>query len=146
MTKHAMEAPRDPSAYDNFGRQVAIRLSQSADALPHDISERLRIARMQALSKHLKTAPAIQSVSSAGAATLGFGDSEESNLWQRFAAITPLILLIAGLVLVNYLNNDHLAKELAEIDSAILIDDLPPAAYADPGFAQFLKSRRDPTQ
>lgn len=132
--------------YDHFGRQVATRLSESAEALPHDISERLRIARMRALDKRVKTAPAIQSVSSAGAATLGFGDSDESSLWQRLAALAPLLLLVAGLVLVNYLNNDHLAKELAEIDSAILIDDLPPAAYADPGFAQFLKSRRDQAQ
>jgi hypothetical protein len=29
---------------------------------------------------------------------------------------------------------------LAEVDSALLIDDLPPAAYADPGFLQFLKN------
>ena len=28
----------------------------------------------------------------------------------------------------------------AEVDAALLTDDLPPAAYADPGFAQYLKS------
>jgi hypothetical protein len=26
------------------------------------------------------------------------------------------------------------------VDAALLTDDLPPSAYADPGFAQFLKS------
>ena len=31
-------------------------------------------------------------------------------------------------------------SEVAEVDAAILTDDLPPAAYADPGFTQFLKS------
>jgi hypothetical protein len=36
--------------------------------------------------------------------------------------------------------DDDRANELAEIDSALLIDDLPPAAYADPGFLQFLKN------
>ena len=30
--------------------------------------------------------------------------------------------------------------EVAEVDAAILTDDLPPSAYTDPGFAQFLKS------
>jgi hypothetical protein len=35
---------------------------------------------------------------------------------------------------------DNRANELAEVDSALLIDDLPPAAYADPGFLQFLKN------
>jgi hypothetical protein len=42
-------------------------------------------------------------------------------------------------------SDDFLAQDLAEIDSAILADDLPPAAYTDPGFAQFLKNRLDVT-
>ena len=29
---------------------------------------------------------------------------------------------------------------MAEVDAALLTDDLPPAAYADPGFVQFLKT------
>jgi hypothetical protein len=32
---------------------------------------------------------------------------------------------------------------VAEFDQALLTDDLPPAAYADPGFVQFLKSSRE---
>jgi len=30
--------------------------------------------------------------------------------------------------------------ELAEVDVALLTDVLPPAAFADPGFIEFLKS------
>jgi hypothetical protein len=30
--------------------------------------------------------------------------------------------------------------EVAEVDAALLADDLPPAAYSDPGFVQFLKT------
>ena len=30
-------------------------------------------------------------------------------------------------------------SDLAEIDTALLVDDLPPAAYSDPGFIQFLR-------
>jgi Protein of unknown function (DUF3619) len=30
----------------------------------------------------------------------------------------------------------------AEVDAAILADDLPPEAYRDPGFAEFLKVER----
>jgi hypothetical protein len=37
-----------------------------------------------------------------------------------------------------------IAQELAEVDTAILTDELPPNAYTDAGFAQFLKaSARD---
>ena len=32
------------------------------------------------------------------------------------------------------------ASEIAEVDAALLTGDLPPSAYADPGFVQFLKS------
>jgi hypothetical protein len=37
------------------------------------------------------------------------------------------------------MQDDNRAEELAAIDSALLTDDLPPAAYTDPGFAQYLK-------
>jgi hypothetical protein len=49
-------------------------------------------------------------------------------------------------VCIHILGNDNRAKELAEIDAAILTDDLPPAAYTDPGFAQFLKIRYEQNQ
>jgi hypothetical protein len=31
----------------------------------------------------------------------------------------------------------------AEIDAALLSDSLPPSAYSDPGFAEFLNTPRD---
>ena len=136
-----------PSIQDRFGLKLAARLSQSTDALPHDVSERLRAARMQAMDKYkqvkMVTASALQS--NGGAATLSFGD-EDSGLWRRVASIIPLLALVVGLVGIQMLDNDNRAKELAEIDSAILTDDLPPAAYTDPGFTQFLKARRDQAQ
>ena len=44
-----------------------------------------------------------------------------------------------GLIAINVIQDDNRASELAEIDAALLTDDLPPSAYADPGFSQFLK-------
>ena len=35
---------------------------------------------------------------------------------------------------------DERLNEVAEVDAALLTDDLPPEAYADPGFMQFLKT------
>ena len=51
-----------------------------------------------------------------------------------------MIALVAGLITVSVMQEENRASELAEIDSALLTDDLPPAAYTDPGFAQFLKN------
>jgi hypothetical protein len=47
---------------------------------------------------------------------------------------------VAGLIVITTLQEDNRTDELAEVDAALLTDDLPPAAYTDPGFAQFLKT------
>ena len=39
------------SREERFGRRLTQRLSESSDQLPHEISERLKAARMMALSK-----------------------------------------------------------------------------------------------
>ena len=119
---------------------MAARLSAGAAELPHDISERLRVARAQAITKRKvhKLVGAVSVLASGGAATLGFGD-EGLGWWGRIASALPLLALAIGLVAINAIQNDNFANELAVVDVALLIDDLPPAAYADPGFVQFIK-------
>jgi hypothetical protein len=56
------------------------------------------------------------------------------------ASLLPLIALVAGLAIIQNIMDDDRANELAEVDAALLTDDLPPSAYADPGFLQFLKN------
>ena len=129
---------------DEFGLRIAARLNSASLDLPHDISERLRAARTRAVAARLKTQPRLQTSAAVihqnGAALLNFGGDEGLNLWSRLASLLPLIALVAGLALIQSIMDDDRANELAEIDSALLIDDLPPAAYADPGFLQFLKN------
>ena len=126
---------------DRFGRQVAARLAAGTAEIPYDITERLRAARVQAVARrkqaHLLTASSV--VASGGAAALSFGDGGQS-LWNRIASALPLIALAAGLILIHTIENDRRASEVAEVDAALLTDDLPPSAYADSGFVQFLKS------
>jgi hypothetical protein len=132
------------SNQDRYALRLTSRLSDSADALPHDISERLRAARTQALAvrQQAKLATSSQVLSNGMAATLSLG-GPESDLWRRAASFVPLLALVLGLLAIQFLGNDERARDLADIDSALLTDDLPPAAYTDPGFAQFLKSRQD---
>ena len=123
---------------DRFGRAVAARLSAGTDALPYEAGERLRAARVRALQARKAPAAAPALVHNGGpAAALGFGDGP--GLFVRIASVLPLLLLVAGLVLIHELQTEQRASELAEVDADLLTDDLPPAAYADPGFAQFLK-------
>jgi Protein of unknown function (DUF3619) len=133
---------------DRFGLQVAARLSAGTAALPYDVSERLRAAREQAISRRklvrVQTASAVQT--NGGSATLTMGGDDGDSLWNRVASFMPLIALVLGLLLINMVQNENRAREVAEVDSALLTDDLPPAAYADPGFAQFLKAGQDATR
>lgn len=127
---------------DRLGLQLAARLDDAALALPHDISERLRAARTRAVAARLVTSPELRTVGSVqvqnGTAVLGF-DSEGLDLWSRLASFVPLLALVVGLVFVQNFLDDSVASEIAEVDAALLTDDLPPTAYADPGFLQFLK-------
>lgn len=133
---------------DQFGFKLAARLSSGSSDLPHDISERLRVARQQAVTQRKRT----QLVASTKSATAVYGsgttasmsfDDEGLNLWNQLASFLPLIALVFGLIAISVIQNDLRAHELAEVDAALLIDDLPPAAYADAGFAQFLKLHAD---
>jgi hypothetical protein len=134
-------------AQDRFALRVAARLSDAAESLPYDITERLRAARVQALG--LRSSAVGQKAShiavSGGAATLTFGD-DHLNWWERAAAAIPLLALVIGLVAITVIQNDKRANDVAEIDAALLTDDLPPAAYADSGFLQFLKLSSGQTQ
>lgn len=128
------------AAADAFGRRVAARLSAGAAGVPYDVSERLRASRMQALAARKREAVALPRLAAAGVGNLG---DDSLSLWGRIGSALPLIALVAGLVLIHGAQNDKRASELAEVDVLLLTDDLPPAAYADPGFAQFLKSGQE---
>ena len=129
------------SRVDQVGQAIARQLNDHAIDLPHDISERLRVARIQALSQR-KLEPvrllAPQLVTAHGS-SMGKLD-EGLNLWGRLASALPLIALIFGLATIHVLQNEFRANEIAQIDAELLTDDLPPAAYTDPGFLIFLKS------
>jgi hypothetical protein len=109
-------------AQDRFGLRVAARLSVGNTELPHDISERLRVARQQAVTNRKRTqlVSATKSATavygSGGSATMNF-DDEGMSLWNRLASFLPLIALVVGLISISVIQNDLRANELAEVDS-----------------------------
>jgi hypothetical protein len=54
----------------------------------------------------------------------------------------PVVALTLGLICIDRFSLTQRIEAAAEVDAALLSGDLPPAAYADPGFAEFLKSPR----
>jgi hypothetical protein len=129
---------------DRFGLKTASYLSAGAADLPYDISERLRAARVQAVSKRkvakIQTSSSV--IATGGSAALSWGSEDGLGWWARIGSVLPLVALVVGLLVINSIQNDNRAQEVAEVDVALLTDELPPAAFADPGFVQYLKTTR----
>ena len=136
---HATDA-----AADLFARRIAARMAQGTDDLSYDITERLRAARMQAMAKRKvvapvrKAAPAPVVLRSGSSAILGRGG--DGGWWNAMVSAIPLMALVIGLFAINIAQDENGLNEVAEVDAALLTDDLPPEAYTDPGFMQFLKT------
>ena len=126
---------------DTLGRHFSAQLTLATPGLPHQISERLRVARLRALAERkpqLQTR-LIKAHQINGNSTLTAPPDEGLNLWNILASALPLLALLFGLMAIQWIQQDNFTSEIAAIDSALLTDDLPPDAYADTGFVQFLK-------
>ncbi|MCK6425322.1 MAG: DUF3619 family protein [Burkholderiaceae bacterium] len=136
-----------------FGLRVAAHLHESSACLPHDIAERLRVARQQAVARAQQTtraraaAPVTRPQAQAGTTTLGpstaggliagGGDGDET-WWMGLGILLLVLLLVSGLAGIDWWRTQEQIQAAAEVDAALLGDDLPPAAYADPGFSEFI--------
>ncbi len=153
-----------------FALRVSARLNEGAAALPHDITERLRVAREQAvraasarpvLVDQPVSAPVMApALSPAGAAAGGGAPSlvhlpidhglgrdhgrspiESPLAWGwKLASALPVLALLAGLWGIQAYFRAEKVQAATDVDMALLTDDLPPDAYADPGFAEFLRA------
>lgn len=123
-----------------FAMRLRSRLDTSAGSLSPDIRERLRVARERAMD-HARPAAALQPQ----LALAGIGGSlrdhdDEGPRWWRLASVLPMLVLVLGLGLIQYSDHIDRVDATAEVDAALLADDLPPEAYADPGFEAYLQS------
>jgi hypothetical protein len=122
----------------NFAYKVRHALNEHAEQLPPATVDRLASARKAALARKKPDAPVRaaerQLVSNIGSlftfSTLG-----------RMAVIVPLLALVAGLAGIYQYEEQQRIAELAELDAAVLSDELPLTAYLDTGFNAYLEKR-----
>lgn len=142
MNHPSIETPSS-CATDRMGQSLARQLDTPPRPLPHEIRERLRVARMQALQAQKQAWPVRSAqVQGNGALVLTGGDADRARRWPWLAALVPLLILLAALDLLVSQARDERITDIARIDAALLSDDIPPTAYADPGFMQFLMETR----
>jgi hypothetical protein len=128
-----------------LGKRIATYLNLGNQQLSYEITERLRASRTRAIASRratqfeLKNADDVQ-IQPNGSLRMPY-PSKARYIYSLIVSFIPLVCLAAGLMLLYEFHNDQTALELAEIDSALLIDDLPPHAYTDPAFVDFLKNQ-----
>ena len=127
-----------------FAMRVASSLSERCEEVNPDISERLRFARERALTVAAiarspeTTAPV--GVTRSGGLLLG---RIGAGWWLKLGSLLPVVVLVAGLVQIQHWQDSAQISVAAEVDAALLADKLPPGAYGDAGFAEFLKTPRE---
>jgi hypothetical protein len=141
LDEHTIEA--------RLGATIASGLTSSFDSISPDVSTRLRFAREQALVRarearaHQRVAahaPVLVLGGAGGIAALG----RQVPWWQRAASVLPLVMLMGGLLMIGHWSAREQVLAAADFDTQLLADDLPPSAYSDPGFAEYLRSATPP--
>jgi len=123
---------------DQFAKASAALLRQSTQSIPQGVKDRLYAARMKALSVKKPEKIRIQKHVLAGSARNWTSGS--NGIWDTVGWIAPLVVLVFGLVGIAQWQDDSRINDIAEVDAALLSDDVPPDAYADSGFMAFLKN------
>lgn len=134
------ETPWDRETVESrYGYRAAAMLTQASGVLPHDVSERLRVARARALDK----ARWAQQPQGARAGVTDRGGSialgGDTGWGWRLASLVPAVALVVGLFLIQDQSDNDQIRAATDIDAALLADDLPPDAYTDVGFAEYLR-------
>lgn len=123
-----------------FALRVTAGLTERSADLGADVTERLRFAREKALERArgarvAELAPVL-GAGRGGTAILGWASS---GWGVKLASALPVLALVVGLLLIQRWQDNAQISVAAEVDAALLSDDLPPKAYSDAGFAEFLK-------
>lgn len=124
----------------NLAYKLRHALNENLDALPASTTERLAAARALALSRKKADAPAAPAKAGRRLFDLGFHLSGVGL--GRLGVAIPLLALVFGLGGLYQYEQQQRIAELAELDAAVLADELPLTAYLDHGFNAYLESQQ----
>jgi hypothetical protein len=123
-----------------FALKVREALEDSANAIPPERLEQLGAARKAALRAQKSGSPVLQwsnQPAFAGAAAVA---SRQSPGWLRTGFALGLVLLVGTCIAgIFSIEQERRIDELADIDAALLSDEIPLSAYADHGFNAYIK-------
>jgi hypothetical protein len=124
-------------------RVVKRLLDQSAERVSPEIQSRLDFAISRAVQQHAEKHGRHNKAgaNSAGGPVKALVDSISEWLGRPALSMAVSALFVVGAVIgvaqYGLENHDARVSETADVDAAILSDDLPPDAYLDPGFINY---------
>ncbi len=119
-------------------------LDESVERLPYRVTQRLAasralaLARMQADLRKPVDASSEVRLGARGEAEMAGGPPRLG--WRVAAVIVPILIVGVGLAGISVWGAWQRADDLADLDVAMLADEVPISAYADRGFGVYLKN------
>lgn len=123
---------------ERYAYRIRQALNHGLNDIPPATSRRLEAIRHQALTRQKQTVPHL--------ALAGFGSS---HLWSGphipyLRQALAVLALLVGMWISFYWHSVQYVTELEEVDSALLTDDLPPDAFLDNDFFEWLLDDSSP--
>jgi len=129
----------------NLAYKIRHALNEQLDHLPASTTDRLAAARAAALARKKPEETFLQvKTASSGwrQAFANFGGFVSAPAMSRLAVAVPVLALVIGMGGMYQHEQQQQIAELADIDAAVLSDELPLTAYLDPGFSAYLESQQ----
>lgn len=140
MSKHYQTPQVDSEQELQVALLTRDLLNEGAADLPAHISNRLENARKLALAAKLEERKPFWShnwVRESFKNSNSTGSDWRNRAWGAFGA-APIFALAFGIILISGWQQDERILDIAKVDSAILVDVVPPHAYKDDGFVRYL--------
>jgi hypothetical protein len=120
-----------------FAKRVTRLLNAQSENLSGDVQLRLRDARTLAVSR-AKPEPIF--VAQLQTTQRGYRNSSWNKpIWSFTGWLLPVTVVVLGLIAITEWQEDLRINDIANVDIALLTDDVPPDAFVDNGFMAFLK-------
>lgn len=124
----------------NLAYKIRHALNENLDALPASTTDRLAAARALALSRKKPEAP--RQAQPAGRPLFDLKALFTGPALARLAVAVPMLALVIGMGGVYQYEQQQRLAAMAEVDAAVLADELPLTAYLDQGFNAYVESQQ----
>ena len=118
---------------ERYAHRVRLALNHGLNDIPPTASRRLEAARHLALSRQKLATP---EMALANSGSTSFSTTSHTPYFKQVLAILALLL---GMWISFYWHSVEYVSALEEVDSALLADALPPEAFMDNDFLEWLK-------